>query len=200
MEKRIEEANFKPDDYTGGAITIDKACGTGKSRRRRGMAICRSEFFELGTGICSVYVLSAIGDSKGVTMERAGGCRCGAIRFAVMGEPQHVALCHCRDCRHNAGAPMVAWATFVEGAFRLVAGAPVEYNPARTVQRSFCGTCGTGLFYRNPEFLPGLIDIQAAVFDEPETLAPDMHIQFAERLPWMDDAHALPKHERFPKA
>ena len=47
-------------------------------------------------------------------MTEAGGCHCGAVRYEVEGTPQHVALCHCKDCRKSAGAPMVAWAAFSE--------------------------------------------------------------------------------------
>ena len=36
----------------------------------------------------------------------AGGCRCGAVRYHVSGEPAYAALCHCNDCRKSAGAPM----------------------------------------------------------------------------------------------
>jgi hypothetical protein len=42
-------------------------------------------------------------------MEHAGGCQCGAVRYAVEGDPLHHAVCHCADCRASAGAPMVAW-------------------------------------------------------------------------------------------
>lgn len=45
-------------------------------------------------------------------MPAKGQCHCGAIRYEVSGEPVYHALCHCRDCRRSAGAPMVAWALF----------------------------------------------------------------------------------------
>ena len=41
---------------------------------------------------------------------REGGCQCGAIRYEATGDPAYSALCHCKDCRASAGAPMVAWA------------------------------------------------------------------------------------------
>ena len=55
-------------------------------------------------------------------MGMTGGCHCGAVRYSVAGEPQHVALCHCSDCRKSAGAPMVSWAAFAEGEFDGRAG------------------------------------------------------------------------------
>ncbi len=132
-------------------------------------------------------------------MELAGGCQCGAVRYIVGGEPQQSSLCHCEGCRKSAGAPMVGWAGFAEADFALTRGEPVTYNSSGSALRSFCGRCGTGLFYRNAEFLPGLVEIQSATLDEPERAPPGAHIQMAERLGWMATAHELPVFERFPE-
>lgn len=131
-------------------------------------------------------------------MELSGGCRCGAVRYTVSGDAAHVALCHCSDCRRSAGAPMVGWAAFAEDQFRLTAGAPATYNSSGSAMRSFCPVCGTGLFYRNAEFLPGIVDVQQATLDDPEALPPGAHIQVADRLSWMDGAADLPTFARFP--
>ncbi len=131
-------------------------------------------------------------------MTHQGGCHCGAVRYEVSGEPQHVALCHCSDCRKSSGAPMVAWAAFAEEQFKLVEGEPVTFNSSGSAMRSFCLKCGSGLYYRNAEFLPGIVDIQSATLDDPEALPPGAHIQTAERLGWMETAHSLPAFERFP--
>ncbi|HMT42761.1 MAG TPA: GFA family protein [Sphingorhabdus sp.] len=131
-------------------------------------------------------------------MTHQGGCHCGAVRYEVSGEPQHVALCHCSDCRKSSGAPMVAWAAFTEDQFKLVEGEPVTFNSSGSAMRSFCPKCGSGLYYRNVEFLPGIVDIQSATLDDPDALPPGAHIQTAERLGWMETAHSLPAFERFP--
>jgi hypothetical protein len=128
----------------------------------------------------------------------SGGCQCGAVRYEVSGDPAHVALCHCADCRKSAGAPMVSWAAFQEDQFRLTAGQPSVFNSSGTALRSFCPTCGTGLCYRNAEYLPGIVDVQSATLDDPDALPPQVHIQTAERLHWMIGAEALPAFERFP--
>jgi len=132
-------------------------------------------------------------------MTRAGGCQCGAVRYTVSGEPQHSSLCHCEGCRRSAGAPMVGWAAFAEADFALTQGKPVTFNSSGAAMRSFCGVCGTGLLYRNAEFLPGIVDIQSATLDEPERMPSRAHIQVAERLSWMVTAHELPAFERFPE-
>ncbi|HEY1124713.1 MAG TPA: GFA family protein [Sphingobium sp.] len=126
-----------------------------------------------------------------------GGCQCGAIRFEVRGEPAHVALCHCADCRRAAGAPVVAWSAFPEAQFTLLAGKSAEYNSSGNAIRSFCPTCGTGLFYRNPDMLPGLVDVQLATLDDPEALPPKVQVQTAERIGWMADLATIPAYRRW---
>jgi hypothetical protein len=130
--------------------------------------------------------------------ELSGGCQCGAVRYRVRGTPKHVALCHCRDCRRSAGAPMVSWAAFAEEDFEVTAGAARTINSSGQSMRSFCPDCGTGLFFRNAEALPDIVDIQSATLDDPDALPPQAHIQMAERIRWMDRLDELPRFDRFP--
>jgi hypothetical protein len=130
-------------------------------------------------------------------MDHGGCCYCGAIRFQVEGEPRDVSVCHCRDCQRHAGAPMVAWAGYAAAQVSVTRGRPKTISLGGAALRSFCADCGTGLFYQNAEVLPGVIEIQSAVFDEPEALVPTMQIQTAERLTWMTRLHDMPAYERF---
>ena len=131
-------------------------------------------------------------------MSQQGGCQCGAIRYAVNGQPKHVALCHCDGCRKSAGAPAVAWAAFAQEDFHLLQGHLTDFNSSGSAIRSFCPRCGTGLTYRNTEMLPGIVDIQSATLDDPTVFPLQCHIQTAERIDWMEGAHTLPAFERFP--
>ncbi len=127
-----------------------------------------------------------------------GGCHCGAIRYAVKGEPGHSALCHCTDCRKASGASMVGWALF-EQADVAIEGEPVRYASSAHAERHFCGTCGCGLFYYNAQIFPGQVDIQIATLDDPSLFPPQAHIQYAEAAPWMSAAHDLPRFDRYPE-
>jgi hypothetical protein len=131
-------------------------------------------------------------------MTYQGGCQCGEIRYEVKGTPQHVALCHCNDCRKSCGAPVVSFAAFSKDEFTLLQGVPKVYNSSGDALRSFCETCGTSLFYQNETFLPGIVDIQSATLDDPNVLPATGHIQTAERIDWMTSAHTLPEFERYP--
>lgn len=128
----------------------------------------------------------------------AGGCHCGAIRYALTGEPLTHALCHCIDCRRSAGAPMVGWAMYRIEALKVTRGAPKIYHSSEHGRRHFCPDCGTGVFYTNSEVLPGIVDIQSATLDDPGLVQPKVHVQTAERIAWMEHAHELPMFDRYP--
>lgn len=131
-------------------------------------------------------------------MTYTGQCHCGAVRYQLSGEPKVVSLCHCRDCQRSAGAPMVSWAMFPDTALTLLQGQPTTINSSGTAMRSFCGHCGSGLFYRNAAILPGIVDVQTATLDNPDLLPPSLQIQTAERLHWITRLNDLPGFERFP--
>ena len=127
-----------------------------------------------------------------------GGCHCGAIRYQVKGDAITHALCHCSDCRRHSGAPMVGWTMYPIAQVSLIRGTPKVYQSSENGRRHFCPDCGTGLFYFNDKFLPGIIDVQSATYDDPTAVPPRVQIQTAERIPWMTSIHELPQFESFP--
>jgi len=127
-----------------------------------------------------------------------GHCHCGAIRYEITGTPVYSGLCHCSDCRRHAGAPVVGWTAYPAAGLTVLQGKPKVYGSSENGRRHFCPDCGTGLFYFNEVNLPGIADIQTATLDDPEAVAPQMHVQTAERIAWMVNAHQLPAFERYP--
>lgn len=127
-----------------------------------------------------------------------GGCHCGAIRYELVGDPMHHALCHCADCRRHAGAPVVGWTMFRSDQFRVTQGEAKEYASSEHGRRYFCAHCGTGLFYRNDQLLPDITDVQSGTLDDPDAIPAEVHIQTADRIGWMKTAHELPQFDRYP--
>ena len=127
-----------------------------------------------------------------------GQCHCGSIRYEAQGKPNWSALCHCSDCRRHAGAPVVGWAAFPEGAVRVLQGKPKVYQSSENGRRHFCPDCGSGLFYYNAVNLPGIADVQIATLDDPGAIVPQIQVQAAERIAWMERAHELPAFPRYP--
>ncbi|MFC5547022.1 GFA family protein [Massilia aerilata] len=120
-----------------------------------------------------------------------GGCACGAVRYETAGEPFHRTLCHCVDCRRAAGAPAVAWFSVPAAALRFVKGTPATHRSSPTVERSFCGACGTPLAYRNDAY-PEEVDVTTCSLDDPAAASPRDHTFASQRLPWMRVDDGLP--------
>ena len=93
---------------------------------------------------------------------------------------------------------MVSWAMFPESSLVVTNGQPKTINSSGAAMRSFCAACGSGLFYRNAENLPGIVDVQTSTLDDPDELPPELQVQVAERLQWMRHIHELAEVERFP--
>jgi hypothetical protein len=93
---------------------------------------------------------------------------------------------------------MVGWTMYPEAAFKVTKGEPKLYASSEHGRRYFCPDCGTGLFYINAQMLPGIIDIQSATYDDPDSVPPQAHIQVADRIKWMAGVHELPTFDRYP--
>jgi hypothetical protein len=130
-------------------------------------------------------------------MTTTGQCHCGAISYSADAAPQHHAICHCDDCRSWSGAPMVGWIAFREDEVS-VTGEPASYASSDHGVRQFCARCGTGLFYRNAQTLPGIVDIQSGTLDDPAALAPGAQIMVKDRLPWSPAIATLPEFRTYP--
>src|SRR5215469_977809 len=122
----------------------------------------------------------------------AGGCLCGAVRYAVSGLARNLCYCHCESCRHAAGSPAVAWGTFERGSFRITRGTLAEFRSSKPVTRGFCARCGSCLTYRH-EARPAEIDVTLATLDDVMQLAPRMHVWVADKLPWVSIDDGLPQ-------
>lgn len=126
-----------------------------------------------------------------------GGCHCGAIRYSVDGEIKHSSVCHCQSCRRTTGALTTGWVGYPKDGLS-VEGDPTVYSSSEGVERHFCGTCGTSLFYFNEPAMPGVVDILTATLDDPENYPPTLHVQMADALPWEAALADLPAFQRFP--
>jgi hypothetical protein len=122
-----------------------------------------------------------------------GGCFCGAVRYEADGRPSDETLCHCSICRRTSGAPSVAWFTLASTDVRVTKGTPAEIRSSPSAVRSFCGTCGTPLFFRY-DATPDRVDITICSLDDPESVRPQDHTWTRSRLSWVRPGDGLPEH------
>jgi hypothetical protein len=126
-----------------------------------------------------------------------GGCQCGAVRFRIDLPPKWCAHCHCSMCRRAHGAGFVTWVGLESGRFRLLSGAAElkRYQSSAQATRSFCGRCGTMLFFESARW-SGEIHLTLAHLDSAEGITPQAHAYWSSRVPWVDLADdGLPKVE-----
>jgi hypothetical protein len=119
---------------------------------------------------------------------RQGGCRCGAVRYEVRGEPTKVGVCHCNDCRRETGSAFVWYADWprqaftATGAFRTYAG------------RSFCPGCGSRLFHLSENEA----EIMLGSLEDPSGLQPTREGWIVRRAGWLSPIEGAGQHDRDP--
>jgi hypothetical protein len=127
-----------------------------------------------------------------------GGCRCGAVRYAVSAEPLAVMDCHCRDCQYASGGSHTTAVVVPAAAFRLTRGTPKRFaskgDSGRAVARAFCETCGSPLFSEPPGGT--LIVVKAGSLDDPSWLEVRGALYVTSAQPW---AHIDPNKLKFDK-
>ncbi len=123
-----------------------------------------------------------------------GSCRCGVIGAEAKAEPFLVSYCHCRDCRKQTGAPVMAFVGFRESDLAWH-GEPARWRSGG-VERAFCASCGSQIGYRD-ERLAGDVYLTLGFMDEPERYPPSVHAFAMRQLPFLHIADDLPRHDGF---
>ncbi len=117
----------------------------------------------------------------------AGGCRCGAVRYQLEGEPDVVGLCHCADCRRETGSSFLAYADWPRPRFSTT-GAYATYEG-----RSFCPQCGAPVFHLSDDRAEIVLGSLDAV---PSPFVPSREGWIIRREHWLT---ALPGAGQFPR-
>lgn len=121
-----------------------------------------------------------------------GGCLCGAVRYAINGPPRVVSYCHCSMCRRATGAAVPAWVTVACTSVE-VSGELKWHESSEHGRRAFCPACGSPVLATSTHY-SRYYDITIGTLDDPAAVPPSRHVFAAYRLPWLDDATALPAH------
>jgi hypothetical protein len=123
-----------------------------------------------------------------------GGCLCGRVRYRVGEAPVSAAICHCRMCQKNSGAPAQPSAEVPVSGFAFIKGEPKIYRSSSWGERVFCGDCGSPLLYRLSKD-PKTVSINTPTLDDPAAIPPTHHIYIESRVSWFDTKDDLPRFE-----
>jgi hypothetical protein len=104
------------------------------------------------------------------------------------------AHCHCSLCRRSHGAGFVTWFSVPRAQLRVTAGEShlVRFQSSDHGTRSFCGSCGSSLFFETT-LHPERVDIVLANMDAPIDREPQFHVFFDHRAEWMRVEDSLPR-------
>ena len=115
-------------------------------------------------------------DNTDTTARLHGGCRCGAVRFSVAGQPKRIGICHCTDCRQESGSAFTYYAVWPASAFETSGSTEVHLG------RRFCPTCGSSVFAAELDE----VEIKlGAVMPAPTNLKPTYELWIKRREPWL---------------
>jgi hypothetical protein len=134
------------------------------------------------------------GGEKDASGAVSGACLCGRARFEVSMPSLFCAHCHCSMCRRSHGAGFVTWFAVPRGQLRVTSGESelVRYRSSDHGTRSFCGRCGSSLFFEST--LGGdRVDIALANMEGPIDREPQLHAFFDCRADWVTVGDSLPR-------
>ena len=128
----------------------------------------------------------------------SGGCLCGAVRYDITGPLTQVTYCHCSKCRRWHGH-VGAYCAVDRAHFRMKDGGAVKwFRMSPTVQRGFCGDCGSSLFW--DEDGEAKLSLCAGTLDAPSGTHEKAHIYVGSKGDYYELHDALPKYDTFPRA
>ena len=134
-------------------------------------------------------------------MELQGGCYCGAVRYAVSGDPLFKGQCHCRECQYISGGHPNLVMGVPEPGFKYTKGTAKGFQRKDLpdpVTREFCAECGTHLLTRTSK-VPGAVLLKVGTFDDPKVFGgPQMVIFTIDKQPFHHVPEGVPTFERVP--
>jgi hypothetical protein len=126
-------------------------------------------------------------DETDATQVWAGGCQCGAVRFALQGLLGEASICYCRMCQKATGGAFGLFVRLDRDHLTWTRGAPKRFQSSSVAQRGFCADCGTPLTWE----YEGGMDITVAAFDKADEIEPVVQMALEAQFPWLWRLDAL---------
>ena len=125
-----------------------------------------------------------------------GSCLCGGVTVRVEGELERPPeACHCTQCRKQSGSFLTA--VNVRKSHLTVGGQEHVgwYRSSEKVERGFCKTCGSTLFWAPKMEGYEWIAVAMGLFDEPTGTRLGKHTFVADKGDYYDIDDGIPRSE-----
>jgi len=134
-------------------------------------------------------------------VEHEGQCRCGQVRFRVIGAPIVTMACHCIGCQRMTASAFSLSALYASQSFEVVQGEPVIGGLHGATRHFFCPHCMSWLFTR-PEGMDEFVNVRATMLNDAAGFAPFIETYTREKLSWastpaIHSFETLPPMERY---
>lgn len=147
----------------------------------------------------TVLAPAPVQEVKTMSVQREGGCSCGAVRYRLTSEPLFVHCCHCLNCQRQTGSAFVINVLIEADRVELLAGEPKPVDVPRddgSTQTIFrCPACQVAVFSLYGH--PGVRFVRAGTLDDPSSVAPDVHIYTRSKLSWVTLPESVPAFEAY---
>jgi hypothetical protein len=132
----------------------------------------------------------------------AGGCQCGAVRFAVDADVLKSYACHCRQCRKQSASAFGLSVPVREADFTLSGKTRMWSRPTDSggiTDCHFCPRCGSRLYHAGR---PGRdwITVKGGAFDDPVAIPLVAHIWVSRKATWLELPEGLPQWKSQPQS
>ncbi len=98
-----------------------------------------------------------------------GSCLCGQVKYQLLSEPKKVTSCHCTMCQKQHGAAFATYGCILKTDLVYVTGSQLlkSYNSSSTIERKFCGDCGSSIEWIGSTKFPEWTSITLSTLDTP---------------------------------
>lgn len=130
-----------------------------------------------------------------------GGCRCGAVRYAISSNVlPPVYCCHCLACQSGSGSAFSEQAVVSDAAITST-GTILDYRFVRLDgelgHHRICAKCYTRLWSTNSAF-PTIALVRAGTLDRSPELIPKAHMWTKRKQPWIEICSDMPQWRESP--
>jgi hypothetical protein len=119
-----------------------------------------------------------------------GGCQCGAVRYALLEQPDNPHICHCRMCQKAFGSFFAPLTGVPLDKFQITRGELSIFMSSGETERGFCKNCGTPLTIHDVD--SARITVSIGSLDEPAKVEPRKQYGIEGKLPWFAKLASLP--------
>ncbi len=128
--------------------------------------------------------------------DQSGQCLCGEIKYNLASEPVMSGICHCKNCQRQAGSAFSTIWGVTRADLSFSAGEPKLYEDSDTdsggtVQRYFCGSCGSPIYSVVPG-QPDMVFLKTGTLDSTDGFTPQFQVWCDSKQDWVELVEGVP--------